>query len=369
MDILNIFYQEIIPEASCGSIKSFFTYNVIFDTLIKEENNLIKGKEQSNGVVIPLLIINNKSLFDKLLVEYVNLALEFYQDSKYLNEIKIESQLLDENIDVRKNILAVLWSNATFDDFNNPIEFLQKRIKFLNSEIVETTDNYGYVPVFNGELEISIQKDEIYNETPYLMHIRLYNAEGLEYSFPEIKFRIYDNTLYGYAIQNKENAKNSYEKKINRLLYKVNDGFDELKDLPEIYGIGNLKDISASFLVSLNIALSYFKNLGITKVISSSILLTRWNAKRMAILKSYAENDEKYILLTDEQIRIQHNLTEKFLRTFLRLKVHYKDIEVLAYPFDIDSNLHMDISNMNISNNELLQVSNDIISNNKNKNL
>lgn len=366
MNTLDIFYKEIITEAKDGFIKSYFTYNVIFNTYLKEENKLIKGEEKSNGVITPLLIINNKALFDKLLEEYVNIALEFYKDSKYINEIVNESKSIDENIDIRKNILAMLWSNATFEDFERPIEFLQRRINFFNSELDCKKVNFGNLELFNSNLEIEIIKDEIFNETPYQMHIRLINEEGLEFNFPDVKFGISDNTLYIYAIQNKEIQKNSFTKKVNRLLYKANEGFNEQEDLPEIYGIGNLKDISVSFLVALNICLSYFKNLGIDKVIASSILLPRWNAKRIAIDKRY-KNNEKYEVLINEQERIQSNLTEKFLRTFLRLKIHYEGIEVLAYPFDIDSNLHLDISNMDIANNDLLQQTNSIINNNKNK--
>lgn len=367
MDILNIFYQEIIPEAMNGTIKSYFNYNIIFDTFIEKDNKTYKSREDTNGVITPLLIINNKDLFNKLLIEYVNISLEFYKDSKYLEEIKSESKLLNEETDIRKNILVMLWSNATFEDFSNPIEFLKRRINFLNSEYGETKVNYGEIPLFNGNLEIEIKKDEIYNETPYELSASLINNEGLKYHFPSIKFGISNSTLYIYAIQNKINDKNSYAKRINRLLYKVNDNFNE--ELPEIYGINNLKDISASFLVSVNIILNYFKNIGVNNVVISSILLLRWNAKRIAINKRYMNNIEEYNKKIEEQEYIQHNLTEKLIRTFLRLKVHYEDIEVLSYPFEMDSNLHINVNNLNGCNNELLQSVNGVISNNKNRNL
>lgn len=157
MDILNIFYQEIIPEAMNGTIKSYFNYNIIFDTFIEKDNKTYKSREDTNGVITPLLIINNKDLFNKLLIEYVNISLEFYKDSKYLEEIKSESKLLNEETDIRKNILVMLWSNATFEDFSNPIEFLKRRINFLNSEYGETKVNYGEIPLFNGNLKIQME--------------------------------------------------------------------------------------------------------------------------------------------------------------------------------------------------------------------
>lgn len=367
MNTLDIFYQEIIPEASNGLINSYFNYNILFNTLIEEENKLYKKEEQTNGVITPLLIINNKALFNELLEKYVNISLEFYQDSKYLKEIQEDAKLIQENIDIRKNIMAMLWSNATFEDFSNPIEFLKRRINFLNSEYTNNIINYGEILIFNGTLNVEIKKDEIYNETPYQFNSVLINNEGLKYNFPSIKFGISDNTLYIYAIQNKINDNNSYAKKINRLLYKINDGFNE--ELPEIYGIDNLKDISVSFVTAINIILNYFKNMGINNVVISSILLPRWNAKRISINKRYENNIEEKTKEIEKQEYIQHNLTEKFLRTFLRLKVQYDKIDVLSYPFEIDSNLHIDITNMNRCNNELLQSINDIINNNKNRNL
>lgn len=360
MNTLDIFYNEIVPEASNGVIKSYFNYNITFDTYIKEDNKTYKGDDKSNGVITPLLIINNKALFNELLNEYVNISLDFYKESKYLKEI------INENIDIRKNILAMLWSNATYEDFSNPIEFLQRRIDFFNT--YEDNIDYGYLDILNGNLEININKDEIYNETPYEMNIKLVNDNEV-FNFPLIKFGISNNKLYIYAIQNRENEKNNYTKKINRILYKANDGFNELKDTPEIYGIGNLKDISVSFLVVVNICLNYFKSLGIEDVIVSSILIERWNAKRDAITKRYHSNEDVLNDKINEQEYIQRNLTEKLLRTFLRLKVHYEDIEVLAYPFELDSNLHLNISDMNKCNNELLNECKNIIINNKNRNL
>ena len=56
----------------------------------------------------------------------------------------------------------------------------------------------------------------------------------------------------------------------------------------------------------------------------------------------------------EEHNKIQNNLTEKLLRTFLRIVSHNKTFEVIAYPFDIDSSLHIKISDVLDCNNTLL---------------
>ena len=262
--------------------------------------------------------------------------------------------------------MILLWSNATFDDFEHPIEFLKRRISFLDSINISNYD-YGYLDIFKGNLEIKIEKDEIYNETPYKLVVTIKGEEG-EYTFPLVKFAIDKDIVYIYAIQNSEKVESKFTKRVNRALYKANAGFDENIDLPEIYGIDNLKDISVSFLVVLNIALIYFQNMGIKEVVAPSMLLPRWNAKNLAIKRRYKETqNDKYLELVKEQERIQHNLTEKFLRLFLRLKTHYSDMSVLYYPFEKDSNLHLDISNMKTCNNPLLNSINDILNNNDKK--
>lgn len=360
MNVLDIFYNEIVNEASAGIIHSYFTYYILFDTNI--EGKLINSNNEYNDVIVPVLNIKNKDMFDTLLVEYVAKALDFYADSKYITNFLEDAKLYNEEVCLEKIMLAVLWNNATIDDFQDPISFLKRRIAFLDSEIHENIINYGNVPLLNGKLSIEIKKTEIYDETPYKMIISLINEVEEIYNFPEIKFGLENDNVYFYAIQNEKNDRNNYSKKINRILYKVGEGFNE--EEAEIFGLGNLKDISASFLVALNITVSYFYNLGYNNIIASNILLTRWNAKRIVYEKKLQKNlvdNDAYLELLYKQEKIQENLTEKFLRTFLRLKQHYNGINIISYPFDVDSNLHMNLSGDLICNNKLLKCTKEIV--------
>lgn len=61
-----------------------------------------------------------------------------------------------------------------------------------------------------------------------------------------------DDTLYIYAIQNIPQEKTNYTKKINRALYKVNDGFTD-------ESTADLKDTTASFLIVSAILLSFMQ--------------------------------------------------------------------------------------------------------------
>ncbi len=159
-----------------------------------------------------------------------------------------------------------------------------------------------------------------------------------------------DDTLYIYAIQNIPQEKTNYTKKINRALYKVNDGFTD-------ESTADLKDTTASFLVVSAILLSFMQAKNINKIKISSILIERWNAKRIAISKKAKYKNltnEETEKLIKEQERIQANLTEKFLRTFLRLSEQYNNLNITAYPYEIDSYLSLEVAGRLTSKNKLL---------------
>lgn len=356
MDILDIFYNQIIPEAASGRVNCYLYCNTYFNTYIMEENKLYETKENYNNVIIPTLIIKDKKFFDSLLIRYVELAKEFYKDDQY---IKIVSEAGSLYID--KIIMTLLWSNATIDDFTDPIKFLQKRISFFENTLSESKECYGYSEILDSNVELMIKKDILANETPYRMVFSLLHKENNNYYFPEVKFGICDGVVYIYAIQNRPQILNDYTKKVNRSLYKIGEGFDASTDNFEIFEEGNLKDVSASFLVVLNMAVAYFKNNGYSKFVIPSILPIRWNAKSIAIDRS-TKNTEKSI---SDQQRIQQNLTDKFIRTFLRLKKHYSGIDVLSYPYELDSNLTIVLQDELICNNSLLRETFEMIETNK----
>ena len=370
MDVLDIFYNYIVEEASNGRVNCFVYYNILFETFIEETDTRVTSLIDYDNTLVPTLYIKNKALFDELLKKYVELSLTFYDNSNFDEEIINKEDFDSYRVCKEKVIMTLLWSNATYDDFQNPIEFLRKRIAFLESNIGEISHEFEFSPILNGNISIDIEKDKIYNETPYQMIIRSTNPNDEVYTFPKIKFGIENDTVYIYAIQNKEEPMVGYNKRINRALYKVGEGFNKEEDNYEMYDSGNLNDISPSFLVSLNIAISYFYSLGFSKVIVPSILISRWNAKKIGL--SYLEQAGRITPETlqnrlEDQDRIQHNLTEKLLRTFLRLKYHYNSISVDSLPFEMDSCLHLSVNGELVGNNTLLNETASVVSMNKNR--
>lgn len=341
MNILDIFYKNIVKEAIEGRINSFFYYNVAFSTFLFEDNAKYEAKIVHDDLILPTLYIKDKKKFNELLLRYVDASLKFYDDSNFPEEI-LNGKMYDENLRIskEKTILALLFSNATIEDFNNPVAFLQRRLSFFyNTE--ECEYELGYSNLLNCNLQVRICKDRINNETPYQFVVSCISESGEKYDLPKLKFGVCDNKAYIYAIQNDNDSKTEFSKRIKRNLYKVGEGFSTINDNFDIYQEGNLNDITPSFLVVSNIFVSYMNRLGINDLVVSSMLIERWNAK---VISNDLKNKLKiksYEEYSDEQNRIQSNLTEKLLRTFLRLTHHCNNLNIVSYPTEQDFNLHI----------------------------
>lgn len=363
MNDINVFYDEIINEASTGRVDCFFMMNLLFSTYIREENKTIEAKKNDDGrYLIPRLVIKNKDNFNKLLTEYLALARKKYDLSIYQDELTFADVENYEQV-INKIILTTLWANATYDDFSESEEFLRKQIAFLKDETFSEYEEptiIGYSETLGGYVEVENIQETILNETPNSLKISVIELETNErYTFPLVRYGIEDNKCYIYAVQKNKryDEENKFKKKVNRRLFQIGENFDTKNDTYENYGEGNLKDVSASFVVASNIALGLLASKGITDVVVPSILIERWNAKETGIIvkSKREENSQEYIDSNkEEHNKIQNNLTEKLLRTFLRIVSHNKTFNVTAYPFDIDSSLHIKTSEELDCNNTLL---------------
>lgn len=366
-DILDVFYNCLIKEASVGSVDCYFTYNMRFDTVIREDDvSLIKEEDQDN-LLVPTLMIKDKKEFNSLLNEYVELALKFYDDYCFPEEVRYCNYMENElGISKEKMIMTLLWSNAVSEDFNDPCNFLRKRIAFFDLGVMEKYLNesvISYSEVLNADISVRVLKNGLESETPYSLRVRLLDPvnEVDIYEFPRVYFGIYDNSGYVYAIQNSKDRliREAYVKKFDRLMYKVNDGLDVKVDNNINYGSGNLKDITPNAVVSANVLMGLFNLNNINKIIIPSILISRWNAKMLVLdkLKKRGKKTSEEIKdAYDKYLYLQTNLTEKFLRTFRRIAYHHSSVMVRSYPYDFNSSLELGIiDEVDVCNNKLLE--------------
>ena len=258
-----------------------------------------------------------------------------------------------DRISKEKTILAYLFANATVEDFADPINFLRRRIDFFDNSSLDKYD-LGYSNILDSKLEVSVSKDKLCNETPYQFSVSCISEDGEKYELPKLKFGVSDGKAHVLAIQNVNKSNSSFAKKINRKLYKVGEGFSKEDDNYDIYQEGNLNDITSSFLLVANVFVEYMNKQGVNDFVIPSILLERWNSKVMANKFRDARGIKPYEEAHEEQLRIQSNLTEKFLRTFLRLNHHCDNLSVTSYPMEQSFNLCMTNDGIMRSNNSLL---------------
>ncbi len=372
-NILDLFYDFVVKEALTGRVDCFFKYNLIFNTYIAEEHIHLLSQNDNSNLMIPTLMIQDKKMFDRLLSEYVEKALSFYGDDCFVEEIR-NLRFSEEDLGVSKEklILTLLWSNATIEDFNDPCNYLRKRIQFFQMDGLEKylePNIIGYSEVLGANIEVQLLKNRLESETPYSVQIFLRSVEENKriYEFPRVYVGLSDGMGYIYAIQNSRTRMmdERNHKMIERKLYRVHAGLDVNEDTYENYGMGNLKDITPSFLVAANVVMGILHNSGISKVDIPSILISRWNGKVLTLdyqakrLKSLGLDDEAISEQLGqkeiEYLRIQSNLTEKFLRIFRRIGYHHSSIAVTSYPGEIHSSLQLKIYDMeDICSNQLL---------------
>ena len=335
--IYNIFNQ-VAKEASTGKIDAFFIYRFLFATKINGELVYPCLKE---NVIVPVLTIDNLEAFKDSLVDYINLSLSFYKEETYFKHFDEED--MDTAI---KSILTLLWSNASYEDFMNPLAFLQKRKDFFYNKISEYKMD---VPSLASNIIIKTRTNGLPAETPYASNITITNGSE-KYTLPDVYYGISNNIAYIYGIQSRVANSGLYAKKINRLLYHVNSGFSE-----ESVNDENLKDITPSFVLAANILLRTLRKDGINKVIVNSFLPIRYNNKQLTGEDPFLPDDKKEKYSEDNIDMIQRNMTDKLIRTFRRVAYHHTGIDITSYPMDIDSLMHMTLSESDSCDNELLK--------------
>lgn len=312
----------------------------------------------SHFEITPVLNLKNKKLLYRKIKEYVK---SFEKVSLLVSALEKEGYV--------KRVITLMLSDMSVKDFNDPCLFVQKKIDFMNNQLLE--DKIIDAPFFESKIFLSTEPYS--KETPFCFVPRLMNGFDI-YEFPTISYGISEETCYIYAIQdyNKYHDTN-YSKKINRKLYKLNKDvlesetveYKDYKEGKSDYYPENISDVSPGFIFALTLFLNEIYKKGITKVEVIPYLPIRYENKIKSFakytLKEAKKNDlskeEKINLFKDlvnKQKDIQRNITEKFIRCFYRVAHHFDNVEITSIPFELDDRLHIKLSEFKYSDNEIL---------------
>lgn len=360
--MLECFYDEIIKEAAIGYVDCDFFMPICFGTreLVNNElRDITKARYFSNAMT-PTLIIKDREELNSSITRYVELAKDFYKDDFRVEDVSNKD----------KYIITSLLVNTLVTDFNDLNNLFERHSNFLEDKSLEEFQkpiNLGYVDKLKSNVVVEVTKQSIVQETPYGMEISLQDEnDDTIYKFPTIRFGIDNNKAYIYAVQQDKVIEN---KKVERLLRKVGEGFDEKNsEKDEIENPENLYSVSPWSLVALSIFIPIIKNCAnVDEFVAPYFLINRYNAVEISyeILKEkYKDNMEdarvKSIIQKKEAAvnshdDLQRNITDKFIRNFRRLDHHFGNIDIDMFPLEQDSMIHFKVGDELECNNSLLK--------------
>ena len=371
IEVEEIFFNQILPNLKNGSIE-IPIYNTNSNGDIFTFNVLVDAYDETSPYY---LCIQDKEKLVNSLYEYMQIMLS--------NDSSINKQNIYDKI---KYYLTLLWINATYEDLRNPVRFIQKYIDFNNNPLFE--DEFTYASniesLNDADIDVIIKREPANMETPYSFNaqINLFdNGKENNYYLPSICYGISGDICYIYSIQNSGMFASNpgFEKKIKRLLYKMNENvsshesedFKEYKRLEkqgnnmedEFYP-ENISDVSVSAILALTVFMDSLNDMNIKNIKVVPFLPIRYKNRKSEYEKKYQlklkqlkvdEIKELKQNLEEKRLLIQSNLTNKFIRDFMRLKHHFNGIDILSYPMEVDEYLSININNMECHNNKLIE--------------
>lgn len=363
-------FEELIKEAKDGKVLiDGEEWPIGFNTTILNSEGEITYQNDRN---LSTLLIKNKEEFFRILEEYVYMEISYKR--------KIPGFVTDKEKNNIKWIMSYLFINATTEDFLNPVFYIQRRMQFLQDTTFSYLNdgvelNIGH-HFLHSLLEISNHSHSIAMETPYKIDMSLINVihgEKVAYPLASVSYGICEENgekvCYVYSLMKPKAGKNPspenqfYEKKIARMLYKLNDGVEryELSEYFEykegdskFYPEGNITDVTPSFVLSLNIFIALLQKEGIHQLKAIPYLPVRYLSRD--IVSSMVEDEDTRYHLKLRNDTIQENITNKFIRTFRRMAFHTPDIEIMSIPYEFSEYLEMSIkSKEHMINNPILE--------------
>lgn len=345
--------MEIINEAVNGSVMiDDYPTPIGFNTNISQ-NQIFRSEEN----LCELNIEDISELVTKL-DEYIELNINENRKLPYYSN--------NTEYKMKKTLISYLFANATPNEFENPIEFINRQISFLKDKKLKKFDNSVIINM-NGilsgnDLIVKNSNQSVQMETPHKFEISISNGIDI-YKLPEISYGIVrendEDVCYIYSIIDKSKQERTpYIKTISRLLYKLNAGIEESDEFQEYkngksdYYPENITDVTMSSVLSLSIFLGILNNENVSKIKGVTYLPLRYHSRDVS--KEHATDEKKKEELSERNDRIQHNATEKFIRTFRRLETMIPQLEIITYPYEYDEYLTCIMKNNLTSENQMI---------------
>ena len=322
--VINSIRKRFKMEKTEAEEKSIFGEDKKAD--IKRVGKKVIVAPKRDREYVPDFIINDVDIFEKNLEKYL----------RAVEETDIKSTKMDDRHN-KKYFLSNVWKNVTNSDFQNPEKFIVRYTNFIKDTTFSEFDELTEVGIFDGNMILAqrIQDDYAF-ETPYVLHLSLTNGKHI-YNLPWIRYGISSNKngekiAYIYALQKMEpSLDEEYNEKIKHTINKVNTGAKRYRN------------VTPNAIVTLTIFMGMLEGEGIKAIKVPDFLIGRYG--------SFSNVNTEY-----ERDRIQTNLTNKFLRNFLRLDEQLDNLTIEPIILDgYNSFLCMSLDKFNCCKNKTLE--------------
>lgn len=325
---IGYYAKRFIDAYSYDYMKEFITLPIVVDG----NRVIINPNGEGTNTYIPQAIIDNAVEFENIIFSFQEAVTDplvtknfSFKEKRRTLEYYLESQMFSA-------------SNSDFDDIGR---FFKKRISFLYDRTFEEFSCDS--PVEIGQLDdgksIYVSREYggemYYYETPYLMQFWIGNDENMV-KLPRVRYAIEtdDNGkrivhIYAAHGHKKNNGKTEYEKKVDETLWGIS------------FRSNNNIDVYRPALFVLSLFMGMLRAEGIVDVMVPDMIYPRWIGHEAAGKLTPKKN-----------VEIQHNLTNRFLTTFLNLEEQFcvpgvepneQPFVITSFPNDIDSYMHISL--------------------------
>ena len=232
-------------------------------------------------------------------------------------------------------LLTWLVKNMTNSDCEDPVSHVNRYADFVADKTFEKMRT----PMVLGKIDdavfyaLNTEEYEAGLETSDLFLFFAENGDATS-RLPFLRYGIEQTetepTAYIYAIQRRTVEDTPFNQDLKRIFAKANSGVKEYRD------------VQPSMLCVLSAFTGMLNAKGIERLKVPDCVVRRWG--------EFWNSDTE-----ESDVAIQTNATNKFLYTFQRLTNQFNGVDVIAYPNDVDSFMHIRISENAESTNPMLQ--------------
>ncbi len=259
-----------------------------------------------------------------------------------------------------KFIIMNLFTNMGTEEFLNPCDMLRRKMEFLRDNTFDYLDEAAIIEMDdtlnNANVVVKRNMQSVMMETPYKLDVGLKtwnSSEEINLPLACVSYGIAEEdgekVCYVYSIMKSKVkkefnlAEKQFAKKINRTLYKLNDGVmdnesDEFRayvNNESDYYPENISDVTHSFVFVASVFVDLLRKEGIKKIKLVPYLPVRYIGRDLALMNIKDENLRQERI--DRNNRIQDNATDKFMRNFRRVAFHMgEDMEMVSVPYEFD---------------------------------